>query len=95
MKAIPWDAVRPLTSREPRHEQPRIPTSPTALRVSVGPVSVIAGLASRDDTAGNGRFQRDNRAVLDEIRDGDRDAWSSVQLRLGERDRELRDQRNE
>jgi len=58
---------------------------------------VIAGLASRDDTAGNGRFQRerDNRAVLDEIRDGDRDAWNSVQLRLGERDRELRDQRNE
>jgi len=33
--------------------------------------------------------------VLDEIRDGDRDAWNSVQLRLGERDRELRDQRNE
>jgi hypothetical protein len=35
---------------------------------------VIAGLASRDETAGNGRFQLDNRAVLDQMRDSDRDA---------------------
>lgn len=35
---------------------------------------VIAGLASRGDTAGNGRFQLDNRAVLDQMRDSDRDA---------------------
>lgn len=35
---------------------------------------VIAGLASRDDTTGNGRFQLDNRAVLDQMRDSDRDS---------------------
>jgi hypothetical protein len=29
------------------------------------------------------------------MRDGDSDAWNSVQLRLGERDLELREQRNE
>jgi hypothetical protein len=28
--------------------------------------------------------------VLEQMRDGDCDAWNSVQLRLGERDRELR-----
>jgi hypothetical protein len=47
---------------------------------------------SRDDTAGNDRFQPDNREVLEQMRDGDCDAWNSVQLRLGERDRELREQ---
>ena len=50
---------------------------------------------SRDDTASNDRFQRDNREVLEQLRDGDCDAWNSVELRLGERDRELREQRNE
>jgi len=49
---------------------------------------VIAGLASHDDTASEGRLQRDNREVLDQMRDGDRDA---AQLRVGERDRELRE----
>jgi hypothetical protein len=52
---------------------------------------VIAGLACRDDTASNGRFQRDNREVFDQMRDGDCNAWQSVQVRLGERDRELRE----
>jgi hypothetical protein len=47
---------------------------------------VIAGLMSRHDTASNGRFQRRNRAVLDQMRDGDRDAWNTVQLRLGDHD---------
>jgi hypothetical protein len=45
-------------------------------------------LTSRNETAGNGRFQSDNRDVLDQMRDGDSDAWNSVQLRLGERDLE-------
>jgi hypothetical protein len=48
-------------------------------------------LAFSDDTASNGRFWRDNREVLDQLRDGDREAWNSVQQRLGHRDRELRE----
>ena len=49
---------------------------------------------SRDDTASNDRFQRDNRDVLEQMRDGDCDAWNSVQLRLGERDRKLTEKGN-
>jgi hypothetical protein len=44
---------------------------------------------SHDDTAGNDRFQCDN-AVLEQMSDDDCDAWNSMQLHLGERDRELR-----
>jgi hypothetical protein len=53
---------------------------------------VIAGLTEPADTAGNGRFKRDNREVLDRMREADRDAWSTVERRLGDRDRELREQ---
>jgi hypothetical protein len=51
----------------------------------------IATLEEPADTAMSGRFKRDNAEVLDQMRDGDRDAWNSVERRLGERDRELRE----
>jgi len=46
---------------------------------------VIADLA---DPAMSGRFNRD---VLDQMHEGDRDAWLSVERRLADRDRELRE----
>jgi len=52
---------------------------------------VIAGLADPDDTATNGRLKRKNRATLEPIRLTDRDAWSSVEHRIADRDRELRE----
>jgi hypothetical protein len=52
---------------------------------------VIAGLPQPDHTAVAGRFKHDNREVLDQMRQGDRDAWQSVELRLADRDRELRE----
>jgi hypothetical protein len=51
----------------------------------------IATLTDRADTATDGRFKRDNRDVLEEMRDGDRNAWGAVEHRLGDRDRELRE----
>jgi hypothetical protein len=63
-----------------------------ALLDHLGGLLVIAGLASRDDTASNGRLQLDNRDVLGQMRQADRDAWQSVRVRLGERDCELREQ---
>ena len=53
---------------------------------------VIAGLNDRDDTAINGRFKGENGEVLEQVRQAERDAWSTVEHRLGDRDRELRDQ---
>jgi hypothetical protein len=52
---------------------------------------LIATLTDPADMAMNGRFKRDNRDVLDQMRDGDRDAWNSVELRLADRDRERRE----
>jgi hypothetical protein len=54
---------------------------------------VIVGLAYPDDTATNGRFKREHRHTPEQIRQADRDAWTTVEHRLGERDRELREQR--
>jgi hypothetical protein len=56
--------------------------------------AMIATLTDPADTAVNGRFKRDNGAVLDQMRLADRDAWSSVEHRLGDRDRELREAGN-
>ena len=53
---------------------------------------VIAGLNDRDDTAINGRFKGENGEVLEQKRQAERDAWSTVEHRLGDRDRELREQ---
>jgi hypothetical protein len=53
----------------------------------------IATLSDLADTALSGRFKRDNRDVLGQMRDAARDAWNSVEVRLGEKDRELREQR--
>jgi hypothetical protein len=55
---------------------------------------LIATLTDPADMAMNGRFKRDNRDVLDQMRDGDRDAWNSVELRLADRDRERRESGN-
>jgi hypothetical protein len=41
------------------------------------------------------RLKRENREVLEAMQQRDRDAWSSVEHRLGDRDRELREERNE
>ena len=53
---------------------------------------VIAGLNDRDDTAINGRFKGENGDVRGQMRQAERDAWSTVEHRLGDRDRELREQ---
>jgi hypothetical protein len=53
---------------------------------------VIAGLNDRDDTAINGRFKGENGDVREQMRQAERDAWSTVEHRLGDRDRELREQ---
>jgi hypothetical protein len=56
---------------------------------------VIAELIDPEDTAATGRFKRGNRDTLEQMRKADRDAWSTVMRRLGDRDLELREQRNE
>ena len=54
---------------------------------------VIADLNDPDNTAINGRFESGNREVLEQMRQAERDAWSTIEHRLGDRDRELREQR--
>jgi hypothetical protein len=49
-------------------------------------LAVIANLTDPADTAMSGRFKRDNREVLEQIRQGDREAWPSVEHRLCDRD---------
>ena len=53
---------------------------------------VTADLNDRDDTAINDRFKGENREVLEQMRQTKRDAWSAIEHRLGDRDRELREQ---
>jgi len=53
---------------------------------------VFAGHTYPDDTAVGGRFKRENREVLEEMQQADRDAWSIVEHRF--RDRELRESGN-
>jgi hypothetical protein len=53
---------------------------------------VIAGLNDRDDTAINDRFKGENGEVLEQMRQAERDAWSTVEHRLGDHDRDLREQ---
>jgi len=53
-------------------------------------LSVIADRNHRDDTAIDGRFKGENREVLEQMRQAERDAWSTVEHRLS--DRELREQ---
>jgi len=52
---------------------------------------VIAGLPQPDHTAVGGRFKRDNRETLEQMRQSNRQAWSTIEHRLGDRDRELRE----
>ena len=58
-------------------------------------LAVIASLTDPADTAMSERFKRDNREVLEQMRQAKRDAWSTIEHRLADRDRELMDQRNE
>jgi hypothetical protein len=53
--------------------------------------AMIANLTDPADTAMSGRFERENRDTLEAMLQGDRDAWSWDELRLSERDRELRE----
>jgi hypothetical protein len=53
---------------------------------------VTADLNDRDDTAINDRFKCENGDVRGQMRQAERDAWSTVEHRLGDRDRELREQ---
>jgi hypothetical protein len=55
-------------------------------------VAVIAGLTDLADTGNDGRFKRDNRQGLELMRTGDKNAWSTVEYRLGDRERQLRDE---
>ena len=61
--------------------------------VTADMLRVIADLNDPDDTAINGRFESGNREVLEQMRQAERDAWSTIEHRLGDRDRELREQR--
>jgi hypothetical protein len=47
---------------------------------------VIARLDDPGDTDANGGFKRQNREVLERMRRADREAWASVEHRLGDRD---------
>ena len=53
---------------------------------------VTADLNDRDDTAINDRFKGQNREVLEQMRHAERDACSAVEHRLGDHDRDLREQ---
>ena len=53
---------------------------------------VTADLNDRDDTAINDRFKGENREVLEHMRHAECDACSAVEHRLGDHDRELREQ---
>jgi len=53
---------------------------------------LIADLSELDDVVVNGRFLNANRDTLDQMRQADRDAWATVNHRLGDRERELREQ---
>ena len=53
---------------------------------------VTADLNDRDDTAINDRFKGENREVLEQMRHAERDACSAVEHRLGDHDRESREQ---
>jgi hypothetical protein len=52
---------------------------------------VIAGLNDPDDTAPGGRFKHDNRENLEQMRQSNRQAWSTIEHSLGDRDPELRE----
>jgi hypothetical protein len=45
-----------------------------------------AGLTDPADTATNGRFKRDNRDTLEQMRQADRSAWSAVEQCLDDRE---------
>jgi hypothetical protein len=51
----------------------------------------IANLSDPADTAMSGRSKRDNRDTLEQMRQADRDAWSTIEHRLADRDRQLRE----
>jgi hypothetical protein len=55
-------------------------------------VRVIIDLTDPEDAAPTGRFKRANRETLEEMRLNDRDAWNTVELRLADQYRELREQ---
>lgn len=54
-------------------------------------IAVIDAITDPADTRANGRFKQENREALEEMRKGDRTAWSTVEYRLGDRARELRE----
>jgi hypothetical protein len=51
----------------------------------------VALITDPADTGFDDRFKKANRDVLDQMREGDRDAWMSVERRLGDRDPGLRE----
>jgi hypothetical protein len=64
-------------------------TLPAREETTAEMLRVIAGLADPEDTATNGRFKREIRDILERMRQADREAWSAVEHRLGDRDREI------
>jgi hypothetical protein len=55
---------------------------------------VFAGLTDPNETAVSGQFKRENREVLEEMRQADCDTWSIVEHHFGDRDRKLRESGN-
>jgi hypothetical protein len=51
----------------------------------------IAGLSDPDDTSVGGRFKRNNRDTLEQMRQAHVNAWSTIEHRIGDCDRELRE----
>jgi hypothetical protein len=47
---------------------------------------VTAGLAHPDNTAVGSRFKRDNRDTLEQMWQASRQAWSTIEHRLADRD---------
>jgi hypothetical protein len=65
--------------------------APDCEEMTADMLRVIAGLAHPDDTAVGGRLKRDNRETLEQMRQANRQAWSTIEHRLAVRDRELRE----
>jgi hypothetical protein len=58
-------------------------------------LAAIAGLTDPAGTAMGGRFKRDNRDTPEQMRQADRDAWSAIEHRFADHEREFREERDE
>jgi len=70
----------------------KYPDASTSLEDTVADMlRVIADLTDLEEHREHWPLQARNRDALEEMRQADRDAWTTVMHRLGDRDRELRE----